>query len=175
MNKFEAHLREAWQKVLEEYRSGKVVLVSEGALRDRLYHVLVDKLAVETTEPHLFIALEEKNTGKRIDIRLGELNSPLLLQLKLYHDPADWKETPTMKGTVESDLRFIQGHPNRFLGIIDVIPSTTRPLIPFQIRWKSLKIEDTLYRLYYKHVNPKSAYQREQDQSVALIKGSDLV
>jgi hypothetical protein len=99
---------------------------------------------------------------------------PILVELKLYHDKADWKESRSMKNTVESDLKTAKGHKNTFVGIIVVIPSTYRAKLVYSLNWNILEIDRQVFNSYYRDINLISSPPRERKQQTLLVNGTQI-
>ena len=165
-------VREAWKEFLRQYKSGKIILRNERDLENSL--VGVCKKLAEQKGTRCEVASQETHMGKRVDLRLGPSSMPVLVQLKLYHDPVDWKETPSMRNTVESDLKFAKGHGNVYVGIIDVVPSSSRPKIPFKLEWETIELDEKVFQQFYVAIHPKSSPQRERIQKAVLVNGAEI-
>ena len=120
------------------------------------------------------IVSQFRQRGRIVDLRIGEVHSWLLIQLKLYHDKADWKEKPSMTNTVESDLKFAKGHHDTYVGIIDTIPSTSRAKLPFKLNWQLVELNKEVFDKLYATINPKKSPPRERRQKILLMKGTEL-
>ncbi len=170
-SQLEDGLRLAWGQLLSRYTSGKIVLARERDLEGHLTSICKELIAKDS--PGL-IGNQEVHLDKKVDLRTGVPDRPLLVELKLYHDPADWKESSTMTNTVESDLKFAKGREDVHVGIIDTIPSTTRPSIPFRLEWQLIRINEAAFQQHYANIAPQSSPRREQEQRAVLVKGSEL-
>lgn len=165
-------IREAWELLLSDYKRGRVILRDERDLGRSLTDICNRLMKEKDIAP--LIANQERRLGRRVDLRLGPYSEPLLVQLKLYHDKADWKETRTMRNTVESDLRFAKGRDNVYVGIIDVIPSSSRPPIPFRFQWKTFEIDKKVFHRWYANINPPTSPPRERVQRALLASGLEI-
>lgn len=96
------------------------------------------------------------------------------MQIKFNHDKADWKETPAMMNTVESDLEFAKGHKDTYVAMIDTIPSTARAMLPFNLPWEKAEINEKVFNEVYSTINPKTSPQRERRQRILLANGAQL-
>ncbi len=79
-----------------------------------------------------------------------------------------------MTNTVESDLKYAQGHNNTYVAIIDVIPSTTRAILPFKVNWQTIEINKVVFDKFYANINPRTSPPRERQQKILLKKGTTL-
>lgn len=165
-------LKTAWETTLSDYQTGKVVIKRERELEKALVNSC--KNVMKSRNIPLRIGQQENYSGKRVDIRLGFPSDPILVELKLYHDRADWKESKSMKNTVESDLRFAKSHENIYVGIIDVIPSTTRANLDYKLDWKELEINNRIFNLHYLGINPATSPTRERIQKCLLVNGLEI-
>ncbi|MGQ0772011.1 MAG: hypothetical protein ACT4NT_04490, partial [Nitrososphaerota archaeon] len=110
---------------------------------------------------------------KTVDVWIGSFANLAVIELKLYHDTADWKETKTSQNTVETDLKFATGKENAWVGIIDTIPSTTRQLIPYNLKWKPFSLSEDLVRSYNQEKG-QSMPPRETTQRHVFVKGTEV-
>lgn len=165
-------LGESWKRLISRYISGNAVLRNEANMEK----ALLDDCRAVMVESHLAtpLATQEYHRSRRVDLRIGPNSSCVLAQLKLYHDRADWKESPSMTNTVESDLKFAKGHGNTYVGIIDAIPSTPRAALPFKLKWKAIEIDSRVFDDNYANINPKTSPPRERRQKVLLARGSEI-
>jgi len=123
----------------------------------------------------LLIGRPELHNMKKVDLRLGSTSNPILVELKLYHDKADWKETKSITNTVESDLKFALGHEDIYVGIVDVIPSTHRVHLDYLLHWEEIKINKKIFDRYYSKINPASSPPRERIQKWVLVNGVQIL
>ncbi len=165
-------LKDAWEQTLIDYQSGTVVIKSERDLEKALVNSC--KNLMQKRNIPMRIGRQENFRDKRVDIRLGFTSDPILVELKLYHDKADWKESKSMKNTVESDLRFAKGYEDTYVGIIDVIPSTQRAHLDYSLNWKEFEIDKQFFNLHYVDINPASSPPRERIQKSLLANGTEL-
>ena len=172
MQEIEHVLRESWKRLIARYISGQVILRKEkdmeDALKDICRTVIVESALLPT------IASQELHRGMIVDLRIGSIDVCLLVQLKFYHDRADWKETPSMTNTVESDLKFTKGHKNTYVGIIDTIPSTPRAKLPFKLNWQAVAIHKGVFDKIYRNINPRTSPPRERKQKSLLANGTEI-
>jgi hypothetical protein len=171
MNLFEKILLPAWTQLLFEYTSGKTILRSEKDMEKRLKEISCEIANKEG----LAAFIGSKKIGDRIvDLKIADTKNRLLVQMKLYHDKADWKETQSMTNTVESDLKFAKGHEDTFVAVIDTIPSTARQVLPFKLNWKTIEIDEKVYKEIYSNINPRTSPKREQKQNILLANGNQI-
>ncbi len=111
---------------------------------------------------------------KRVDTWIGPLSNPHIVELKIYHDKADWKATRTSTNTVETDLNFVKGKDNAWAGIIDTIPSTSRQPLPYDLRWQEIEIDEDVFKKYYESKHPKSSPPRERMQKTLFVNGLEF-
>ena len=166
---FHKVLNDAWERTLSDYQSGNVIIKNERDLENALA-TSCEFLMQERTIP-IRMGRQETFRDKRVDIRIGYPNDPILVELKLYHDKADWKESKSMKNTVESDLRFAKGYEDTYVGIIDVIPSTQRAYLDYSLEWNELEIPEEIFNLHYVGINPSFSPPRERIQKSVLVNG----
>jgi hypothetical protein len=129
---------------------------------------------MRNSEILILLGRQETYRGKIVDIRLGSKDMPILVELKLYYDKADWKESRSMKNTVENDLKTAKGHKNTFVGIIDVVPSTYRAKLVYSLNWNILEIDRQVFDSYYRDINPISSPPRERKQQTLLVNGTQI-
>jgi hypothetical protein len=153
-------LTDAWEFTLSDYQNGKVIIKSERDLEKAL--ATSCKYLMQERDIPIRIGRQENFRDKRVDIRLGLTSDPILVELKLYRDKADWKESKSMKNTVESDLRFAKGYEDTYVGIIDVIPSTQRAYLDYSLEWKELEIDKQIFNLHYVGIDPATSPPRER-------------
>ena len=165
-------LREAWELILSDYQNGNIIIKSERDLEKALANSC--KYLFQKQNIPLKIGRQENYRNKRVDIRLGSTSDPILVELKLYHDKADWKESQSMINTVESDLKFAKGYDNTYVAIIDVIPSSQRVHLEFSLDWKELEIDKKIFDLYYVGINPPTSPPRERIQKTILANGTEI-
>ena len=163
-------LKTAWKELLHDYSTGDLIIRNERDLQLGLMHKCSD--CINRMGEKAFVSKEDFHYGKRIDVILWSLKEKILVQLKLYHDRAEWTESPSMTNTVESDCKFACGRPDVFVGIIDVIPSTPRKKLAYNLDWREITLSDKAYELY-KSTNPRTS-PRERIQRVVLARGSEL-
>ena len=104
MQETESILREPWNRLIARYTSGKIILRKERDMKNALKDICLN-IMVEHGIPPVVVS-QEHDRGRIVDLRIGEISSCILVQLKTYHDRADWKESPPMINTVESDLQL---------------------------------------------------------------------
>jgi hypothetical protein len=121
----------------------------------------------------LEVKRQQRDRERTVDLEIGNTLKHLV-QIKFYHDTADWKETPTMMNTVESDLKFAKGHADTYVAIIDTIPSTTRAILPFKLAWEKVEIDEQVFNKVYSTINPKTSPTRERQQKTLLVNGDQL-
>jgi hypothetical protein len=165
-------LCEAWESLLADYCEGKTIIRRENDL-ERSFSDICGRLIQAKGMP-LMKANEESHIGRRVDVRLGPVTDPLLIQLKFYHDKADWKESPSMQNTVESDLKFAKGHDNIYVAIVDAIPSSHRAPLPFRLQWKTIEIDIDTFNRFYANISPRTSPSRERIQNALLMNGLEL-
>jgi len=122
----------------------------------------------------LEVKRQRRHRERIVDLEIGNTLEHFLLQIKFYHDEADWKETPTMTNTVESDLKFAKGHADTYVAIIDTIPSATRAILPFKLAWENVEIDEQVFNKVYSTMNPKTSPTRERQQKTLLVNGDQL-
>lgn len=162
----------AWNILLSDYQSGRIVLENERDLERSLTKICKKLLRERDIDSK--VANQEIHLGKRVDLVLGTSSDPVLVELKLYHDKADWKETSTMTNTVESDLKFAKGNRNVYVGVIDVIPSTSRQSLPFNLSWNEIEIDEEVFQERYADINPKTSPPRERVQKTLFANGLEI-
>ena len=172
MQETELILRESWKRLIAQYTSGKVILRNERGMESALKDICRNVMVEHGLSPT--VVSQEPHRGRIVDLRIGEINSCLLVQLKLYHDRADWKETPSMINTVESDLKFAKGHKDTYLAIIDTIPSTPRAKLPFKLNWQIIEIDREVFDKVYSNINPRTSPPRESRQKILLTNGTEI-
>jgi len=172
MGEAEHVLRESWKRLIDAYVSGEIVLRSEKDMENAFARIC-QSLITESGLP-LTVKRQQARRGRRVDVTIEGMKQLLLLQLKLYHDKADWKESPSMPNTVESDLKFAKNHKETYVGIIDTIPSTFRVELPYKMKWQSIKIEKQVFDRLYLSINPKTSPPREILQRILLANGNEI-
>ena len=165
-------LQESWKRLIANYTSGKVVLRNEKDMEDALKDICRSIMVEHGVFPA--VASQEHHRNRRVDLRIGAIDSCLLVQLKLYHDRADWKETPSMTNTVESDLKFAKGHRNTYVGIIDAIPNTPRAKLPYELNWQTVEIDKDVFDKIYRDINPRTSPPRTRKQKALLANGTEI-
>ena len=158
--------------MVEDYVSGKLILRTEPDMERWMAQISRDIIA------KLGFALDVKRQRRHreriVDLEIGNAIKHLLVQIKFYHDKADWKETPAMMNTVESDLKFAKGHKDTYVAIIDTIPSTTRAVLPFELAWEKVEIDQKVFNEVYSTINPRTSPPRERQQRILLANGVQL-
>jgi len=158
--------------LVEDYVSGKLILRTEPDMERWMAQISRDIIA------KLGFALDVKRQRRHreriVDLEIGNAIKHLLVQIKFYHDKADWKETPAMMNTVESDLKFAKGHKDTYVAIIDTIPSTTRAVLPFELAWEKVEIDQKVFNEVYSTINPRTSPPRERQQRILLANGVQL-
>jgi len=172
MEEIESVLQESWKRLIANYTSGKVVLRNEKDMEDALKGICRSIMVEHGVLPA--VVSQEHHRNRRVDLRIGPIDSCLLVQLKLYHDKADWKETPSMTNTVESDLKFAKGHKNTYVGIIDAIPNTARARLPYELDWQTVEIDKDVFNKIYQDINPRTSPPRTRKQKVLLANGTEI-
>ena len=162
----------AWEALLKDYVDGVAVLRREADL-ERTFTTHCQRL-LRSAGSSAVVLNQDQQPGKKVDVRLGSDDELALVELKLYHDEADWKETKTMKNTVESDLIFAEGKANVWVGIIDTIPSVHRQQLRFELPWTRVVLPTNVFDEFYQNANPPSGWPRERIQGAALINGGQL-
>jgi len=165
-------LVKAWRNVIKSYVNGNTFLKKEKDLE--IEFIEQCRIISEQENIKLEIGSQLQLFGKIVDVWLKDRGLTSVVELKLFHDCADWKESRTMKNTVETDLKFAKKNPNAWVGVIDTIPSTSKQNIPFQIKWNFFKIDDIIFEERYKKINPPSSDPREQTQREFFMNGLDL-
>lgn len=171
-NQYVEILKDAWKRIMIDYQIGKVILKRERDLEQALATICMS-LMNERNIP-VRIGRQERFRNKRVDIRLGPINNPILVELKLYHDKADWKESKSMRNTVESDFKFAQDHEHTYVGIVDVIPSTQRTQLGYSLFWKELELDRPVFNLHYADIHPATSPPRERIQKSLLVNGLQI-
>ena len=165
-------LRASWKHLVDDYVSGKLILRTEPDMERWMAQISRDIIA------KLGFALDVKRQRRHreriVDLEIGNAIKHLLVQIKFYHDKADWKETPAMMNTVESDLKFAKGHKDTYVAIIDTIPSTTRAVLPFELAWEKVEIDQKVFNEVYSTINPRTSPPRERQQRILLANGVQL-
>lgn len=158
--------------MVDDYVSGKLILRTEPDMERWMAQISRDIIA------KLGFALDVKRQRRHreriVDLEIGNAIKHLLVQIKFYHDKADWKETPAMMNTVESDLKFAKGHKDTYVAIIDTIPSTTRAVLPFELAWEKVEIDQKVFNEVYSTINPRTSPPRERQQRILLANGVQL-
>jgi len=158
--------------LVDDYVSGKLILRTEPDMERWMAQISRDIIA------KLGFALDVKRQRRHreriVDLEIGNAIKHLLVQIKFYHDKADWKETPAMMNTVESDLKFAKGHKDTYVAIIDTIPSTTRAVLPFELAWEKVEIDQKVFNEVYSTINPRTSPPRERQQRILLANGVQL-
>lgn len=172
MQEIESILWESWNRLITQYTSGKVILRNERDMENALKDICRNVMVKHGFSP--VVVSQEHHRGRIVDLRIGEVNSCILVQLKLYHDRADWKETPSMTNTVESDLKFVKYHKNAYVAVIDTIPSTPRAELPFKLNWQTIEIAKEVFDKVYSSINPRTSPRRERRQQILLVKGTEM-
>lgn len=173
MEEAESVLWASWKRLADDYVSGKLILKTEKDMEKAMAQISQDVIA-----EHGFAldAKRQQRHGERIvDLEIGNaIRYFLLVQIKFYHDKADWKETPAMMNTVESDLKFAKGHKDTYVAIIDTIPSTARAMLSFNLPWEKVEINEKVFNEVYSTINPKTSPPRERQQRILLANGAQL-
>ncbi len=172
MGKTEFILRGSWKRLIDAYISGRIILQSEKDMEDAVAKIC-QNLIVEHILP-LTVRRQQRCRERIVDVTIEGMGQLLLLQLKLYHDKADWKESPSMTNTVESDLKFAKNHKGTYVGIIDTIPSTSRAELSYKMKWQSIKIEKQVFDRLYSFISPKTSPPREILQRILLVNGGEI-
>jgi hypothetical protein len=162
----------SWKAMMQDYVSGKLILKSEKDMERSMAQTLEDVIA--EFDMALEVKRQQRHRERVVDLEIGNILKQLLVQIKFYHDIADWKETPTMMNTVESDLKFAKGHADTYVAIIDTIPSTTRAILPFKLAWENVEIDEQVFNKVYSTINPKSSPTRERQQKTLIVNGDQL-
>lgn len=165
-------IRGAWKILLFDYQIGRIILEEEEDLKNSLTDVCSKLLKDRDVDSR--VANEKKHLGKRVDLKVDTPTSPLLVELKLFRDTADWKESSTMEHTVESDLKFAEGKENVYVGIIDVIPSTSRQPLSFNLQWNEVEINEEVFQERYAGIAPRTSPPRERIQKSTLVNGLEI-
>lgn len=165
-------LREAWKQLVEAYTLGRAILKTEKNMENAMMQICEKLIA----EDRLAFRLkrQEEHRGRIVDLVIQSPDERVFIQLKLYHDKADWKESPSMKNTVASDLKFAKGYGDTFVALIDTIPSTTRTSLPFKLKWREIEIYKKTFFVEYSMIHPKTSPPRERHQRVLLAKGTEI-
>ena len=171
-NQYVEILKDAWKRTMIDYQSGKVILKRERDLEQALATKCMS-LMNERNIP-IRIGRQELFRDKRVDIRLGPISNPILVELKLYHDKADWKESKSMRNTVESDLKFAKDHEHTYVGIVDVIPNAQRTQLGYSLFWKELELDRQVFNLHYAVIHPATSPPRERIQKSLLVNGLQI-
>ena len=172
MEETESALRISWKRLIHDYVSGKLILKNEKDMEKSMAQILEDVIA--RSDLALEVKRQQSHRKRIVDLEIGNALKHLLIQVKFYHDEADWKETPTMMNTVESDLKFAKGHADTYVAIIDTIPSTTRAILPFKLAWKEVEIDEQIFNSVYSAINPKTSPKRARQQNTLLVRGDKL-
>ena len=166
-------LKKAWENTLSDYREGEIIIKNEIDLEKALVNSC--RKVMQNRGVPIRISRQETFREKRVDIRIGLPSDAILIELKLYRDKADWKESKSMKNTVEGDLRFAKGHENTYVGIIDVIPSTQRAYLDFNLDWRKLELDEQVFISHYININPATSPPREKIQKSLLVNGLEIL
>jgi len=164
-------LTQAWERTISQYEKGSIKLSNEKSLEDYFKKNCEDIL--DDNKLNTPVDRQKKFCGKIVDVLI--YSEPRnAIELKIYHDPADWKMTKSMPNAVEKDLTFAKGDSRIWIGVIDTIPSTNKQKIPFDIDWKECNILEDVFEKNYKNINPPSSPPREKKQRWFFVNGSDL-
>ncbi len=164
-------LIQGWERLIAQYKKGLIILTDEKSLE--LFFVRNCESVIQENKLNIPIGRQKEFYGKRVDVWVGN-DTPNVIELKIYHDPADWKMTKSMPNAVERDLTFAKGDSRIWIGVIDTIPSTNKQKIPFDIDWKECNILEDVFEKNYKNINPPSSPPREKKQKWFFVNGSDL-
>jgi glucose-6-phosphate 1-dehydrogenase len=165
-------LREAWKRLVEAYASGRVILRTEKNMEKAMTQICESLIAEQGLV--FKVKRQERHRERIVDLVIRIPSQHVLAQLKLYHDKADWKESPSMTNTVESDLKFAKGHLDTFVALIDTIPSTSRASLPFRLRWEEIEINEKVFNREYATIHPKTSPPRERHQKALLTIGTEI-
>ena len=165
-------LRETWKQLIKAYTLGGAILKTEKNMENAMMQICEKLIAEDSLAFKL--KRQEEHRGRIVDLVIQSPDERVFIQLKLYHDKADWKESPSMKNTVESDLKFAKGYGDTFVALIDTIPSTTRTSLPFKLKWREIEINKKTFFVEYSTIHPKTSPPRERHQRVLLAKGTEI-
>ncbi len=164
-------LVESWRRSINQYREGITIFKLEKDLEVNFTNNC--KMVMRENDLNYEIGNQRQSYGKTVDVWIGSSVDPAVVELKIYHDTADWKETKTSQNTVETDLKFAKGKENTWVGIIDTIPTTTRQQIPYNLKWKSFSLSEDLVRKY-NQAKGQSVLPREAVQREIFAKGTEV-
>ena len=164
-------LIQGWERLIAQYKKGLIILTDEKSLE--LFFVRNCENVIQENKLNIPIGRQKEFYGKRVDVWVGN-DTPNVIELKIYHDTADWKGTETSRNTVETDLQFAKGDSKIWVGVIDAIPSTNKQKIPFNIEWKECEIVENIFKKNYKDINPISSPPRERKLRYFFVNGKNL-
>jgi hypothetical protein len=164
-------LIQSWKRLISQYEKGLIILTNERSLET--YFLKNCENVLNENKIDVPIGRQKAFYGKTVDVWIGNEN-PSVVELKIYHDQADWRESKGATNTVETDLNFAKGDPRVWVGVIDAIPSSSRPRIPYDLAWQECKISKKIFDEEYQKINPKSSPPREQKQRWFFVNGTEL-
>jgi hypothetical protein len=164
-------LIQAWERLISQYEKGLIILTNEKSLET--YFLKNCENVLSENKLSIPIGRQKKFYGKLVDVWIGDDN-PSVVELKIYHDPADWRESKGSTNTVETDLNFASGDPRIWVGVIDTIPSSSRTPIPYDLEWQECNFSKKTYEDNYQEINPKSSPKREQNQRWFFVNGTEI-
>jgi len=170
-NDFSDILIETWKRLISQYEQGLILITNEKSLE--IFFIKNCENIIQEKKLNIPIGRQKEFYGKRVDIWIGNDN-PTVVELKIFHDPADWKETRGMTNTVETDLNFAKGDSRVWVAVLDVIPSIKRPDIPFKIDWTECNIIKKVFEQNYQNISPPSSPSREQRQRWFFVNGENI-
>ena len=164
-------LMQAWKRMISQYEKGLIIITNEKSLET--FFLKNCENILQENKLNIPIGRQKKFYGKIVDVWVGK-DDPIVVELKIFHDPVDWKETKGITNAVETDLNFAKGDSKIWVGVLDVIPSVKRPTIPYNIEWQECDIVKKVFEEYYQNVAPQSSPPREQKQRWFFVNGSQI-
>jgi len=164
-------LIQAWGRLISQYESGIIIISNEKSLET--YFLKNCENVLQENKLNIPIGRQKEFYGKRVDVWIGNDN-PTVVELKIFHDPVDWKETRGITNAVETDLNFAKNDSRVWVGVIDTIPNTKRPDISYKINWQECTITENVFEQNYKNMAPKSSPPREQKQRWFFVNGLEI-
>ncbi len=164
-------LTQAWHQLISQYEKGLVIIPNEKTLET--FFLKNCEQILHENRINIPIGRQKEFYGKRVDVWIGTDN-PSVIELKLFHDPVDWKETRGITNAVETDLNFAKGDSRIWVGVIDTIPSVKRPMIQYDVEWEECNIVKKVFEENYRDIAPPSSPKREQKQRWFFVNGSQI-
>ena len=162
---------QAWKRMISQYEKGLIIITNEKSLET--FFLKNCENILQENKLNIPIGRQKEFYGKIVDVWIGKDN-PIVVELKIFHDPVDWKETKGITNAVETDLNFANGDSRIWVGVLDVIPSAKRPTIPYNIEWQECNIVKKVFEEHYQNIAPPSSPPREQTQRWFFVNGSQI-